>query len=66
MPERERRKIAGDIAARIRRASRRETSGTDAYAALASAGAKTAPVTGELGRRIMEKRNANYAGARRN
>lgn len=60
MPENMRRKAAGDIAARIRRGSRRGTTGADAYAALASARRRTAPGTADLGRRIMEKRNANY------
>ncbi len=62
MPEGVRRKVAGDIAARIRRGERRGTTGTDAYAALASARRRTAPVSADLGRRIMEKRNANYKG----
>lgn len=60
MPEKTRRKIAGDIAARIRRTGRRSTTGTDAYAALASARRRTTPASAELGRKIMEKRNANY------
>ncbi len=60
MPENMRRRVAGDIAARIRRGGRRGTTGTDAYAALASARRRTAPGSPDLGRRIMEKRNANY------
>ena len=60
MPDDLRRKTAGDIAARIRRARPSGTTGADAYAALASARRRTAPASAELGRRIMEKRNANY------
>lgn len=64
MPKKARRKMAGDIAARLRstRASGRGTTGTDAYAALASARRRTAPASADLGRKIMEKRNANYHG----
>ena len=62
MPEGMRRKVAGDIAARIRRGERRGTTGSDAYAALASACRRTGPASADLGRRIMEKRNANYKG----
>ena len=64
MPRGMRQKVAGDIAARIRRAGGRGTTGTDAYAALASATRRTAPASAELGRRIMAKRNANYKGDR--
>ena len=64
MPRGLRQQVAGDIAARIRRTGRRGTTGTDAYAALASATRRTAPASAELGRRIMEKRNANYKGDR--
>ena len=60
MPKNARRKIAGDIAARIRSTGRRSTTGTDAYAALASARRRTAPASADLGRKIMEKRNVNY------
>ena len=60
MPKEVRQKVAGDIAARIRRTRPRGTTGADAYAALASARRRTAPASAELGRRIMEKRNANY------
>ena len=62
MPKEMRQKVAGDIAARIRRTRPRGTTGADAYAALASAHRRTAPASAELGRRIMEKRNANYRG----
>ena len=60
MPPKVRRQVAGDIAARIRRTEKRGTTGTDAYAALASARKRTAPASAELGRRIMEKRNISY------
>ena len=59
MPRNVRRRMAGDIAARIRRGSRR-TADADVYAALASARRRTAPASAELGKRIMESRNANY------
>ena len=62
MPKNARRKMAGDIAARLRRTRvpGRGTTEEDAYAALASARRRTAPASADLGRRIMEKRNANY------
>ena len=60
MPPHMREKTVRDIAARLRRCGRRGTTGTDAYAALASARRRTAPASAELGRRIMEKRNVNY------
>lgn len=60
MPLKARKQMAGDIAARIRRAEKRGTTGADAYAALVSARKRTAPVSAELGRRIMEKRNISY------
>ena len=65
MPRSMRQKAAGDIAARIRRGTGRGTTGRDAYAALASAGRRTAPVSAELGRRIMASRNPNYRCAGR-
>ena len=66
MPRKMRRRMAGDIAARLRRAGSRRTADADVYAALASARRRTAPASAELGKRIMEKRNANYkAGGRR-
>ena len=64
MPGSVRQKTARDIAARLRKAGRHGTTGTDAYAAMASACRRTAPASAELGRRIMEKRNANYNGRR--
>ena len=60
MPRNMRRRMAGDIAANLRRARGRGTTGADAYAALASARRRTAPASAELGRRIMEKRNVSY------
>ena len=60
MPRETRQKTARDIAARLRQAGRRGTTGSDAYAALASACRRTVPASADLGRRIMEKRNANY------
>ena len=59
MPRGMRKKMAGDIAARLRQAGGRRT-GSDVYAALASAQRRTEPVSGDLGRRIMEKRNVSY------
>ena len=60
MPREARQKAARDIAARLRRGGRHGTTGADAYAAMASACRRTEPSSAELGRRIMEKRNANY------
>jgi len=61
MPERQRRRVSADMAGRLRRSlDRRPDSDPDIYAALASAGRRTADVSADLGRRIMEKRNANY------
>ena len=62
MPRNRRRRVAGDIAARLRRAGGRRTADSGVYAALASAQRRTAPASAELGRRIMEKRNASYKG----
>ena len=61
MPRNKRRRIVGDIAARLYRGSRR-TNDSNVYAALASARRRTAPASAELGRRIMEKRNVSYKG----
>ena len=52
--------LAGDIAANLRRARGRGTTGADAYAALASARRRTAPASAELGKKIMASRNSNY------
>ena len=60
MPLKTRRRVAGDIAARLRGAGRRGTNDSNVYAALASAGRRTAPASADLGRRIMEKRNVSY------
>ena len=59
MPRNQRKKAAADIAARLRR-SGRGTTAADAYNALRSAARRTAPASADLGRRIMEKRNATY------
>ena len=53
-------KVIGDIAARIRRTRDHRADASGVYAALASAQRRTAPVSADLGRRIMEKRNASY------
>ena len=60
MPRNMRRKMAGDIAANLRRTRGRGTTGADAYAALASARRRTAPASAELGKKIMASRNSNY------
>ena len=60
MPRNMRRRMAGDIAANLRRTRGRGKTGTDTYAALASVRRRTSPASAELGRRIMEKRNVNY------
>ena len=60
MPRDLRRRTAGDIAANIRRTAARGTGDSDVYAALASARRRTAPASADLGKRIMEKRNASY------
>ena len=59
MPKDQRRRVAGDIAARLR-ASHPAKAGGGAYAALASARRGTAAASADLGRRIMEKRNPHY------
>ena len=60
MPGGMRKKVAGDIAARLRRAGDNRAEKSGVYAALASAQRRTTPVSADLGRRIMEKRNASY------
>ena len=60
MSRKQRCRVAGDVASRLRRMNGRRTADADVYAALASAGRRTAPAYAELGRRIMEKRNAAY------
>jgi hypothetical protein len=64
MPGGMRKKVAGDIAARLRRSGSRGASDSEVYAALASATRRTAPASAELGKRIMEKRNSAYARRR--
>ena len=61
MPKKQRRKVAADIAARMRKQSGRKTADGKTYAALAAASRrKPAAVDADLGRRIMERRNPNY------
>ena len=66
MPKGTQRKIAGDIAANLRRAGGRKTADSDIYGVLSSACQRTAPVSADLGRRIMEKRNAAMRGKEAN
>lgn len=60
MPKKQRQRVCADIAARLRKTNSR--SGKDSvYSALASKSRKAAPAEmSDLGRRIMEKRNANF------
>ena len=60
LPRGMRKQVIGDIAARIRRTRDHRADSSGVYAALASAQRRTAPVSADLGRRIMEKRNASY------
>lgn len=60
MPREQRRRVAGDIAARLRRPAVRGASDAGIYAAMASARRRNAPASADLGRRIMEKRNPHY------
>ena len=61
LPQKQRRKVAEDIAARLRRASGRNVADSKTYAALANAARRgPAAVTADLGRQIMAARNANY------
>ena len=59
MPRTQRRKVAADIAARMRGKGGRSASDSRAYAALASAARRRGDVTADLGRKIMARRNAN-------
>ena len=59
MPKNQRRRVAGDIAARLRRGGNVEK-GSGIYAAMASARRGRAEAGADLGRRIMEKRNPHY------
>lgn len=58
LPEKQRKAVAADIAARLRNG--KETVDTGAYAALASARRRLEPASADLGRRIMEKRNSAF------
>ena len=60
LPRSVRKQVIGDIAARIRRTRDHRADASGVYAALASAQRRTVPVSADLGRRIMEKRNASY------
>ena len=61
MPKKQRRKVAADIAARMRKQSGRKAADGKTYAALAAASRrKPAAVGADLGRRIMASRNPNY------
>ncbi len=64
MPRKQRRRVAGDIAYRMRELNSRRTADDGVYAALASACSRTAPASAELGKRIMEKRNSTYRKSR--
>ena len=59
MPKEQRRRVAGDIAARLR-GTANPAAGRGVYAALSSARKGAGPASAELGRRIMEKRNPHY------
>jgi len=59
MPKNQRRRVAGDIAARLRRGGNVEK-GSGIYAAMASARRGRGEAGADLGRRIMEKRNPHY------
>ena len=61
MPKKQRRKVAADIAARLRKQSGRRAADGKTYAALAAASRrKSAAVGADLGKRIMASRNPNY------
>ena len=61
MPRKQRKKVAADIAARLRKQSSRKASDGKTYAALAAASRrKPAAVDADLGKRIMANRNPNY------
>ncbi len=64
LPGKLRRRVIADIAARVRNSGRRGAGDSGVYAALVSAGRRMAPASAELGRRIMEKRNASYNSRR--
>ena len=58
LPGKLRRRVIAAIAARVRNSGRRGTVDSGVYTALVSAGRRMAPASAELGKRIMEKRNA--------
>ena len=60
MPKAQRRKVAADIAARMRRGKGRSAADGKGYAALLSVSRRRPDQTAELGRRIMASRNANH------
>ena len=60
MPRNRRLQIAADISARLGGAGNRRKPAAGIYGRLASVQGKTAPAAADLGRRIMEKRNASY------
>ena len=60
MPREQRRRVAGDIAARLRGGAAATPAGRGVYAALSAARKGAGPAPAELGRRIMEKRNPHY------
>lgn len=58
MPRQTQIRVTNDVVSRL--SGKRGSAARDAYTALRSARGKTGPVSAELGRRIMEKRNPNY------
>lgn len=62
MSRKKRLRMAADIAARLRRADRLRGADVNAYRDMSSRQARTAPVSAELGKRIMGKRNVSYRG----
>lgn len=61
MPKKQRRKVAADIAAKLRKQSGRRAADGKTYAALAAASRRRpAAVSVDLGKRIMASRNPNY------
>ena len=67
MPKKQRRKVAADIAAKIRKRSGRRAADGKTYAALAAASRRrSAAVSADLGKRIMASRNPNYMRNRPN
>ena len=61
MPKKQRRRVAADISARLRKQAGRRAADGKTYAALAAASRRRpANVSADLGRRIMANRNPNY------